>query len=53
MSEENYGSWSEEQIEKWEHDRWLKMQEMGGKIYDPNFSFLEDEETEDDPFQEE
>ena len=34
MNEENEGPWSEEQIEKWEHDRWLKMQEMGGEIYD-------------------
>ena len=34
MNEENKGSWSDEQIEEWEHDRWLKMQEMGGEIYD-------------------
>ena len=53
MSEENEGSWSEEEIEEWEHNRWLKMQEMGGEIYDPDFNFLKDEETEDNPFKEE
>ena len=55
MSEENYGFWSEEQIEEWEHNRWLKMQEMGGHIYDPNFNKdkKDDKETEGNPFEEE
>ena len=26
MSEENEEPWSDEQIEEWEHDRWLKTQ---------------------------
>ena len=26
---------------------------MGGKIYDPDFNFLKDKETEDNPFEEE
>ena len=55
MSEENDGFWSEEQSEEWEHDRWLKRQEMGGDIYDPDFNKDEedDKETEGDPFEEE
>ena len=39
MNEENEEPWSEEQIEEWEHDKWLKMQEMGGEIYDPTLIF--------------
>ena len=55
MSEENDGFWSEEQIEEWENDRWLKMQEMGGDIYDPNFNKDEedDDKTDGDLFEEE
>ena len=33
MNEENAESWSEEQIEEWEQDRWLKIQEMGYDFY--------------------
>ena len=43
MNEENEDPWSEEQIEEWEHDKWLKMQEMGGEIYNPDFNFLREE----------
>ena len=53
MNEKNKEPCSEEQIEEWEHNKWLKMQEMGGEIYDPDFNFLKEEETEDDPFEEE
>ena len=44
MSEENAESWDEDQIEAWEHDRWLMMQEMGNNFYKDN---------EVDPFEEE
>ena len=47
MNEENAESWNEEQIEEWEHDRWLKIQEMGDDFY------KDDEEREVDPFEEE
>ena len=53
MNGENEEPWSEAQIEEWEHDKWLEMQEMEGKIYDPGFNFLKMEEMEDDPFKEE
>ena len=53
MNEENKEPWSEEQIEEWEHDKWLEMQEMGGEIYKPDFKFLKEDETEDIPFEEE
>ena len=55
MSEEKDELRSDEQIEEWEHDRWLTIQEMGGNIYDPDFNKDEedDEETEGDPFEEE
>ena len=33
MSEENYEPWSAAEIEEWEHDRWLKIQEMGDDFY--------------------
>ena len=47
MNEENAESWNEEQIEEWEHERWLKIQEMGDDFY------KDDEEMEVDPFEEE
>ena len=53
MNEENEGPWSEEQIEEWEHDKWLKMQEMRGEIYDPDFNFFKEEEIENNPFKDE
>ena len=50
MNEENAESWSEEQIEEWEHDRWLKIQEMGDDFYKDE---EDNEEMEVDPFEEE
>ena len=47
MNEDSAEAWSEEQIEEWEHDRWLKIQEMGDDFYKDN------EEMEVDPFEEE
>ena len=47
MSEENAESWNEEQIEEWEHDRWLMIQEMGNDFY------KDDQDVEVDPFEEE
>ena len=47
MNEDSAEAWSEEQIEEWEHDRWLKIQEMGDDLY------KDDEEMEVDPFEEE
>ena len=47
MNEEGAESWSEEQIEEWEHDRWLKIQEMGNDFY------KDDQDMEVDPFEEE
>ena len=44
MSEEGAESWDEEQIEEWEHDRWLKIQNMGNNFY------KDDQEMEVDPF---
>ena len=47
MNEDSAESWSEEQIKKWEHDRWLKIQEMGNDFY------KDDEDKKVDPFEEE
>ena len=47
MSEENAESWDEDQIEAWEHDRWLMMQEMGNDFY------KDDQDNEVDAFEEE
>ena len=33
MSRENDEPWSAAEIEEWEHDRWLKIQEMGEDFY--------------------
>ena len=33
MSEEIDEPWDEDQIEEWEHDRWLMMQEMGNDFF--------------------
>ena len=46
MSVENAEPWSE----KWEHDRWLKIQEMGDDFYKEE---EDDKEMERDPFEEE
>ena len=51
MSEETAESRDAEQIEAWEHDQWLLMQEMGDdyyKIYNRN-----NQESEEDLFEEE
>ena len=50
MSEENAEPWSEEHIEEWEHNRWLKIQEMGDDFYKDEEDV---EEMEGDPFEEE
>ena len=50
MNEENTESWSEEQIEEWEQDRWLKIQEMGYDFYKDE---EDNEEMEVDPLEEE
>ena len=47
MSEENAESWNDDQIEAWEHDRWLMMQELGNDFY------KDDQDNEVDPFEEE
>ena len=47
MNEDSAEAWSEEQIEEWEHDRWMKIQEMGNDFY------KDDEDVEVDPFEEE
>ena len=49
MSEENDESWTEDQIEEWEHDRWLEMQEQGNDFYEDD----QDQDEEVDPFEEE
>ena len=50
MSEENAEPWSDAQIEEWEHDIWLKIQEIGNDFYNDE---EEDKEMEGDPFEEE
>ena len=50
MSEVNTETWSDEQIEEWEHDRWWKIQEMGDAFYKDE---KDDKEMEGDPFEEE
>ena len=49
MSEENDEPWSAAEIEEWEHDRWLKIQEMGDDFYKNE----EDNNEMKDPFEEE
>ena len=49
MSEENDESWTEDQIEAWEHDMWLVMQEQGNDFYKDN----QDQDEEVDPIEEE
>ena len=33
MNRENDEPWSAEEVEEWEHDQWLKIQEMGDEAY--------------------
>ena len=51
MSWGNADSRDEEQIEAWEHDRWLLMQELGDDYY--KLQNRDDEDIEEDPFEEE
>ena len=51
MSWGNAESWNEEQIEAWEHDRWLLMQELGDDYY--KLHNRDDQDSEVDPFEEE
>ena len=45
-------SWDAEQIEAWEHDQWLLMQEMGDDYYKLHRRH-DQESEEEDPFEEE
>ena len=47
MSEDGAESWDEEQMNEWEHDRWLMIQEMGNDFY------KDDQDEKVDPFEEE
>ena len=51
LSEEAAESWDEEQIEAWEHDQWLLMQELGDNYY--KIHNRNDQDREEDPFEEE
>ena len=42
-------SWDAEQIEAWEHDEWLLMQEMGDDYYKLHRRY--EQEEEEDPFE--
>ena len=65
MNRENDGPWSAEEIEEWEHDEWLKVQEMGDEAYtkveeeyerrrwSEEEENAEEEEMEEDPYEEE
>ena len=33
MNRENDETWSAEEIEEWQHDEWLRVQEMGDEAY--------------------
>ena len=50
MSEENDEPWNYEKIEEREHNRWLKIQEMGDDFYNDEEN---NEEMVGDPFEEE
>ena len=50
MSEENDEPWSAAEIEEWEHDRWLKIQEMGDDFYKNE---EDNDEMKEDPYEEE
>ena len=49
MSGEKAESWDADQIEAWEHDRWLLMQELGEDYY--KLHNRDDQESEEDPFE--
>ena len=51
MSAEADEAWSEEQIEAWQHNRWLLMQELGDDYY--KIHERTDQDSEEDPFEEE
>ena len=44
-------SWDAEQLEAWEHDRWLLMQELGDDYY--KLHNMDDQDSEEDPFEKE
>ena len=46
MNRENDEPWSAEEVEEWEHDQWLKIQEMGDEAY---MKVEEGGEMEEDP----
>ena len=50
MNRENDEPWSAEEVEEWEHDQWLKIQEMGDEAY---MKVEEEDEMEEDPYEEE
>ena len=50
MTREIDEPWSAAEIEEWEHDRWLKIKEMGEDFYKNE---EEEDEMEDDPYEEE
>ena len=49
MNRENDEPWSAAEIEEWEHDRWLKIQEMWKDFYKNE---EKEEEMEEDPYEE-
>ena len=42
-------SWDSEQLEAWEHDRWLLMQELGDNYY--KLHSRDNQDSEKDPFE--
>ena len=44
-------SWDAEQLEAWEPDRWLLMQELGDDYY--KLHNMDDQDSEEDPFEKE
>ena len=50
MNRENDEPWSAEEVEEWEHDQWLKIQEMGDEAYR---KVEEEGEMEEDPYEKE
>ena len=42
-------SWDAEQLEAWEHDRWLLMQELGDNYY--KLHIRDNQDSEKDPFE--
>ena len=53
MNEDYEEPFSGEQIEEWEHDKWLKMQEMRGWNIWPQLQFSQRKGDTEQPFEEE